>query len=78
MTHSNGSTIFSAAILSIVLSAIVFAQSSSGRPDPGIGSMIASNDTTYRIGAGDLLDVRVLNHPEMSKKARYFMIKSSN
>ncbi len=33
-------------------------------------SAAAFNSSTYLIGIGDLLDIRVLNHPEMSKKTR--------
>ena len=69
--------------LTVVISNFTLAQSSTTNPQsPVTTSTLAENrltekkassktsDTSYHIGIGDLLDVRVLNHPEMSRKTR--------
>lgn len=52
-------------VLILILSLPVWAQTNGTA-----SSAAAFNSSSYLIGVGDLLDIRVLNHPEMSKKTR--------
>ncbi|MBS1808070.1 MAG: polysaccharide biosynthesis/export family protein [Acidobacteria bacterium] len=69
--------------LALILSTVSLAQSSTSTSSSSTANAVLAenrvteakavtkaNENSYRIGIGDLLDVRVLNHPEMSRKTR--------
>ena len=74
MRKTNFTSLFAAALMLVVCAVFVLGQQ---RADPGASTTPAPNgvtvaadgDNRYRIGPGDVLDIRILNRPNLSREA---------